>query len=155
MPKLPYKVERNKIGHGSLTWDGGERRSDRYGSVWLMPDHISSITGGGVPASLIEKSACGLAGQRGELIAVITQNRDSTHIGDLFRGISPSKPEIGEIIKLGNGTIFFETWPYGGVVVGLYPDDGRGHDWLDPKALYRAHEQTVDLFFHPTGGKDA
>ena len=29
------------------------------------------------------------------------------------------------------------------------PDDGRDYDWLDPKALYRCHEQTVRLTFDP------
>jgi hypothetical protein len=32
----------------------------------------------------------------------------------------------------------------------LEPDDGRRADWLNPKALYRCHEQTVRLLFRPT-----
>ncbi|WP_030472510.1 hypothetical protein [Lentzea aerocolonigenes] len=29
--------------------------------------------------------------------------------------------------------------------VGLAPDDDRDTDWLDPRALYRCHNQTVRL----------
>lgn len=37
----------------------------------------------------------------------------------------------------------------GGAQVGLRPDDGRDYDWLDIRALYDAHEQTVELYFQP------
>lgn len=32
-------------------------------------------------------------------------------------------------------------------MVGLKPEDGRKTDWLNPHNLYRAHEQTVRLYF--------
>jgi hypothetical protein len=43
--------------------------------------------------------------------------------------------------------------------VGLAPEDvdDRDTDWLDPRALYRAHEQTVRLVFEdaPPRGEPA
>ncbi len=76
-----------------------------------------------------------------------------THIGDLFRGVSPSTPKVGETIVLGTGTFFTEPtdWYAEGVkfslAFGLDPDDGRETDWLDINSLYRLHEQDVELYF--------
>jgi hypothetical protein len=33
--------------------------------------------------------------------------------------------------------------------IGVQPQDGREMDWMDPHALYRAHDQTVELSFEP------
>jgi hypothetical protein len=63
-------------------------------------------------------------------------------IGDLFHEVCPSKPEPGERVVLGEGTLFFSDEG-----VGLMPDDGRKTLWLDIRALYRLHNQTVTLFF--------
>jgi hypothetical protein len=43
--------------------------------------------------------------------------------------------------------VFTETDPDLGIpnAVGLAPDDRRHADWLDPRALYRCHNQTVRL----------
>ncbi|OIM94091.1 hypothetical protein BLN97_12520 [Bradyrhizobium elkanii] len=101
--------------------------------------------------SLIDvEAARAFEGRRGDLVAVVKETRESTHIGDLFRGVSPRTPEVGQIIALGSGTLIIEPAPEGGVMVGLRPDDGRDSDWLRIRALYDAHEQTVDLHFHPT-----
>ncbi len=35
--------------------------------------------------------------------------------------------------------------------IGLKPGDGRKTDWLDPKKLYRAHAQYVELYFKEIG----
>lgn len=136
------------LGTGILTWDGRERRSDRYGTVWLMNDgHTSMSTGD--PERLLDAAAVADAdGKKGRLVARVISVRQSTHIGDLFRGIYPIQPEEGEEIELGLGTAFCEQQHFG-VAVGLLPDDGRSHDWLDPKSLYRAHEQLVELRFDP------
>jgi hypothetical protein len=90
-------------------------------------------------------------GQRGRLVAEVLATRPSTHPGDLFHGWHPTTPEVGERIQLGVGTLFFEElWE----VAGLRPDDGRETFWLDPPALYRAHEQTVRLVFEPGAWPD-
>ena len=59
---------------------------------------------------------------------------------------------------LGTGTLFLNTVSEGGTTyhnIGLSPDDGRTKDWMNPRSLYRCHEQTVRLIFVPeaTGRK--
>lgn len=134
------------IGTGRLTWPRAERVGDRYGLVGLLLDGDSwSERDGWVQLDL------SAVGQRGSLQATVLETRESNHIGDLFRGFFPSTPDVGEVITLGTGTLFCEPWsrhePNFGV--GLQPDDGRRSDWLNPEALYRAHEQTVRLDFVP------
>ncbi|TSC81145.1 MAG: phosphoadenosine phosphosulfate reductase [Parcubacteria group bacterium Gr01-1014_19] len=122
-----------ELGTGVLSWNKSERVSDRYGSVILTPspDNEKSI-------SLIQVNA----GRRGRLVVIVKETRQSRHIGDLFHGVFPKTPKVGQKITLGEGSLFFED---GGV--GLHPDDGRGTQWLDICALYKAHEQTVTLCF--------
>jgi len=82
----------------------------------------------------------------GTLIAIVKETRPSGHVGDFFRGLQPSTPKIGERIELGTGTIFYDDHE----TIGLRPDDGRDRDWLDPRKLYRLHDQTVELYFVAT-----
>jgi hypothetical protein len=134
------------IGTGRLTWPRGERVGDRYGLVGLLLDgdslseHADWVR--------LDLSAVGL---HGSLQATVLETRQSTHIGDFFRGLYPSTPEVGEVITLGTGWLFCEALDSRppDLHVGLQPDDGRVSDWLNPEALYRAHEQTVRLDFVP------
>jgi len=138
------------LGTGILTWPAGERRSDRYGFVFLMMDGETSETSGG--DSILNKAALLKAqGRYGSLEARVIRPMKSTHIGDLFRGLYPTTPQAGDVIVLGTGTLVAAeaTW---GPLVGLEPADGRDTDWLDPPALYRAHEQFVTLVFVPDEG---
>jgi hypothetical protein len=132
------------LGEGALTWPRGERVSDRYGTVGLM------ATGQSYGDYFADYAFVDVhqvpEGSRGRLRATVLETRDSGHIGDLFRGLFPTTPEVGEVIDLGSGVVFYERVedaPY----IGLRPDDGRTSDWLDPQALYRTHEQTVRLEF--------
>ncbi len=90
-------------------------------------------------------------GLPGRLVAEVQATRQSTHVGDLFRGLRPETPEVGERIVLGEGRLFCQTVDReeGIEAVGCTPEpeDPRDSDWLDPRALYRAHEQTVRLVF--------
>ena len=124
------------IGTGKLNWRRHERVGDRYGTVCLMHEEDDGTF------DLPKYKGYG------KLIATIKINRESFHIGDMFHGFFPSKPEIGEKIVLGEGNIFYERDGYGDMV-GLKPLDGRHTFWLIPKALYRCHEQTVELYFEP------
>lgn len=150
MTKVQDKVH---LGAGTLTWSRAERVSDRYGSVYLMADGNNSLNHSAPAPSLVRQGMVDRwTGFRGDLLAVVVANRESTHIGDLFRGVAPRKPEVGQIIKLGTGRLFSEPAPEGGYQVGVSPDvDDQTTDWLDIRALYDAHEQTVELFFHPNG----
>lgn len=130
------RMDRIVLGTGVLGWNGHERRSDRYGyiSLFLSPDSDKAV-------SLSRR----LAGY-GKLVAKVLEIRKSYHIGDLFRGIFPETPEVGEEITLGEGWLSFT----GPTVVGLKPDDKRETDWLNPRSLYRLHQQTVELYFIPS-----
>lgn len=119
------------LGEGVLNWPRFERVSDRYGLVNLDSGNVQID---GPPPQT-----------RGRLAAIILETRPSSHIGDIFAGHAPSEPETGEEITLGEGTLF--RGAYGSV--GLEPYDGRETNWLDPKALYRCHSQTVRLVFYP------
>ncbi len=127
------------LGTGRLTWHPGERRTDRYGYVCLMTDDEEK-------APWLHR-AVDYDGKIGNLIAVIIETRRSTHIGDMFHGIGPVTPFVGEEIVLGTGTLRYYVSEYGWFNTGLEPDDGRETNWLDPKMLYRANEQTVELYF--------
>jgi hypothetical protein len=127
------------LGEGRLSWQRTERISDRYGAVILMHDGDSWTEPSGY--AVFDPA---LTGRRGTLVAEVLETRESTHIGDLFHGFSPTTPAVGEQIRLGSGTVFVEyvndIW-----TIGLRPRDGRDVFWLAPNALYRAHEQTVRL----------
>ena len=123
----------NELGTGVLTWSPGERISDRYGTVYLLSDLESNEVVGLTDTT---------EGKRGRLIAVVREIRISRHIGDLFHGVFPEIPEVGQKIVLGEGTLFFQD-----ELVGVRPEDGRQAHWLDIRALYRVHEQTVKLLF--------
>jgi hypothetical protein len=141
-----------ELGVGVLTWARGERVSDRYGSVFLMPEGQDSLTlrDNQTFTPLSRPSAITTSDGRGRLIAEILETRESTHIGDLFRGLSPTTPEVGDRLTLGEGVLFFDTEDWGDQV-GLLPDDDREIDWLDPRVLYQVHEQTVRLLFEQGG----
>jgi hypothetical protein len=134
------------LGKGVLTWNREERVSDRYGTVYLMEEGHTSLTTKSSP-SLVGAETPTLSGKKGKLVAVVLEARESTHIGDMFRGIRPRTPGVGQSIELGEGLLFTEPAYDGGLIVGLQPIDERNSDWLDPRALYDAHEQTVELFF--------
>jgi hypothetical protein len=129
-----------EIGTGVLDWDREERISDRYGSVMLIDRPQSSRK----PLSLRRSNE----GKHGQLLAVVREVHESAHIGDLFHEVYPSKPNVGDIILLGEGTLFFVADR-----VGLLPDDNRSNLWLDIHELYRVHSQNVTLFFDTGGAK--
>jgi hypothetical protein len=157
------RVLRVLIGEGGLNWPASERRSDRYGRVGLqrvgpMPATTEALAAGIEPGTLyptgdwILLSGMEAALAPGRLVAEVVETRQSGHIGDLFRGIGPSTPAVGERVVLGEGRLFFEEEDEGWLV-GLLPADGRADDWLDPRALYRVHAQTVRLYFEPSEGE--
>lgn len=135
------------IGQGAISWSRGERISDRYGVVGVFNENSMEQTvtkGAGLDLNKIEQ----ISGTKGQLVCEVIETRQSTHIGDIFNGFFPITPEMGEIIILGSGSIFHENTD-GFDYVGLEPEDERETFWLNPEMLYRAHEQTVKLYFIP------
>ena len=126
------------LGDGVLIWQSFERQSDRYGFVRLVQDHEGESQN--VPLSL-ENSE----GRVGRLIAEVLETRQPTRMCDVYRGLFTEKPDKGELILLGTGTLLAGK----DHAVGCEPEDGRETDWLDPDALYRCHGQTVRLHFVP------
>ena len=126
-------MSKKLLGVGVVNWDRDERVSDRYGLVKLTVDPSSDDT-------ISLKKVRG----KGKLIAKILETRQSPHIGDLAHGIKPGGSKEGEELILGTGTAFYEDG-----CIGLKPDDGRLEWWLNPKMLYKAHYQTVELYFEP------
>lgn len=136
------------LGTGRLTWLSSERRSDRYGFVYLIP-YGNSLSSENIPAVPLY-FPIELLATRGRLIAEVVEARESTHIGDLFHGVFPETPGVGERIVLGEGAFVVENSPHvQGPMVGTLPDDKRATLRMDIHALYRAHEQTVRLVFEP------
>lgn len=133
---------RTLLGTGVLNWPSVERVCDRYGIVYLLDsdekDSDLSIALKRLPE-----------GRLGRLIAIPTQTRESYHIGDLMRGFYPETPALGEELVLGEGRLFYEQVDAVGIAVGLCPVDNRQIDWLHGPTLYKAHEQTVQLYFEP------
>lgn len=142
------KNEKILIGKGSLSWNGAERRTDRYGSIGMFDENSvdNVITKGSYLDVDLIKSMEGISGS---LFVIVTETRDSTHIGDLFRGIFPQTPNVRDEFTLGNGKLFQFVTGDGYKYVGVEPHDGRKNDWLDVKTLYMVHEQDVELYFIP------
>ncbi len=133
------------IGRGKLTWMKSERVSDRYGAVWLMGVDETSLSGKATAQPLWFPPL----NQAGRLIARVIDARDSTHIGDFFRGIAPTTPLTGDVFLLGTGTASKET------VIGIDtfllcpPAKEQSSNWLNPYALYNCHESVVELIWLP------
>lgn len=130
-----------ELGTGVLNWSRQERISDRYGAICLLTSADPTID---EAISFIGRTSD--EGKCGKLVAVVKEARKSYHVGDLDRGVYPETPEVGKRIILGEGTLFFRD----GDTVGLRPNDGRLKLWLDIRALYNAHHQTVTLYFEPS-----
>ncbi len=138
-----------KVGFGIFTWNGEERRSQRYGFFALLSSNYNEDVRCSV--ELDREALNAFAGQRVRILAVVRATRESGHIGDMALKIKPSQPELGEEIELGVGTLQLEASPLmEGLVIGLQPSDGRHVFWLDPRKLYRLHDQTVDLYIETT-----
>lgn len=139
---------RQKIGFGVLSWDGAERRSNRYGSVHLddMPYEGQDV---GAKATL-DASVENFIGQRVRLTVKVLESRKSGHIGDLFLSIRPSQPDVGEEVDLGIGVLQLAPSYSALPAVELRPLDGRAELWIDPRKLYRVHDQTVELYAEHT-----
>lgn len=131
------------VGRGIFTWSKFERVSDRYGTCWLMSDGDTSLSNGFKKAEMWFP----INGERGQLIARVLDARESSHVGDFFRGLSPRTPKTGDILVLGSGEVFHEDQDGGICAVGIKPDDGRESDWLNPRALYDIHESLVELIW--------
>ena len=135
-------MARTLIGTGILDWQRFERQSGRYGAFALFApkDEDEHVVLAPQPE---------LVGAHGKLVVKVLKTRQSTHLGDWGRGISPATPTVGEEIILGAGALFFEDEGEEDdrlLAVGVRPADDE-YPWMDPGRLYRVHQQTVEVYF--------
>lgn len=140
-------MEKILIGTGALSWAKKERVTDRYGFVGLFNED-SEDKKIAEDAALLMKIIPPLLNKKFKMVAEVLETRKSTHIGDLQHGYRPVTPEKGDMIELGEG--YLQHYELDGCdYVGLKPIMAGKH-WMDAKALYRAHEQTVNLYLIPS-----
>lgn len=138
-----------QIGEGILTWASYEKITRRYGQVTL-----GGITSQGDVRGIQkwnEDVLWAMEGQWVKLWALVLESRGSGHRGDVDLGLTPSAPEVGETIVLGVGELTTYKSPWGdrtgfpSYYVGLRPAKHRSELWMDPRNLYRLHDQVVQL----------
>lgn len=134
------------VGHGVFGWNSAERRSNRYGAIHLSDSPYSEVK---ACKSYLHSELLPV-GKRVRITATVVEARDSGHVGDLFLCIQPSRPEVGEEVDLGVGVLATEEGWDGTPSLVLQPNDGRTDLWIDPRKLYRLHDQTVDLYIEET-----
>ena len=135
------------IGIGIFTWGGFERRSDRYGAIALVDKTYQDVT---VTTTVNNNALQQLNGKRVRLWAKVLEARESGHLGDLAHHISPSQPDVGEEIILGVGILRVLPREWACAQMALEPGDGRSTFWIDPRKLYRLHDQTVEIHAEET-----
>lgn len=135
------------VASGILTWDGAERRSDRYGSIHMVSE---------APANALEPVFYdmdilrSLVGKRVHLTCHVVRTRDSEHAGDQHHDIVPVTPNVGEIVDLGVGIFEMNSGWDGLPNLSIRPNDGRRCFWFDPRLLYRLHAQSVEVWMEET-----
>jgi len=129
---------------GVFTWNRHERVSNRYGS-FTMSDEYEAVV-------LFDRQRIeALVGKRVRITCKVTKTRQSEHIGDLFLGVFPSTPAVGEVVELGVGTLRLENDEQSQTPsIVLEPGDGRDELWMDPDKLFRLHEQNVEVTIEQT-----
>jgi len=138
MPSLLHTI----LGEGILSWHPSERRSKRYGSINLSDSNFNEDAK--AEFWLNQEGLGQLQGKRVRLWCIVLEERTSGHMGDLNLGLRPIRANRHEMIQLGVGILTLDCNPIG-TSIGLHPSDGRQHFWLDPRKLYRLHDQTVQL----------
>lgn len=138
---------KRSLGTGMVTWDRGERIDDRYGFIYFYEENSQGESVGSAEMDIVKAKELADREIRGKLVAEVRETRESTHVGDWFHNVYPTTPEVGEVIELSEvGTFVVTRNYYGDLAVGIRPDDGRDTLWMNIRALYRVHEQTVELF---------
>lgn len=153
--EIPFENELKTLATGILCWEASERRSQRYGFVFLCEKTYEGLAKASptLNVDLLNK----IEEKRVHLIAEILQARRSGHLGDAALNILPERPKNGQVFDLGIGKFVTETCESTPLKVqfGLEPSDGRPTLWLDPRILYRLHDQTVRILAIETAEPDS
>ncbi len=137
-------------GKGVFAWDSIERRTNRYGSFTLNDSPYNDIDK--VEVVRNDEVLNALVAKRVRVTAIVVENRPSDHIGDQFLGIKPPNPPtaVGTEIDLGVGVLMHAPDWAGNPAPVLMPIDGREELWIDPRQLFKLHDQTVEVHFEET-----
>lgn len=133
-----------RVASGIFMWTASERRSNRYGAFFITAKNYEGTAT--VKPALEEMRIATHLDHEVLITCVVDEARESGHIGDLFLGIQPSMPKVGETIALGVGVLRAGKADTGDMTLILQPIDGREELWIDPRKLYRLHDQTVRVF---------
>jgi hypothetical protein len=134
-----------KIGYGIFMWMSDERVSGRYGSFFLAPSTFDEKVN--VQAEMELHGP--FVGKRVKITVKVIESRQSGHAGDHFLHIKPSMPNVGEEITLGIGVLSTIN-RYFQLEYVLEPETSREINYIDPRVLYRLHDQTVEVFAEET-----
>lgn len=140
-----------KIATGIFCWTSTERRTARYGFAYAGDkNYLGDVD---VKPKYDMAAINKLVGSRVRLTCTVLKNRKSGHCGDKFLELVPSKPSIGDVITVAVGrfAVLEDNTSFNGVTFGVQPDDGRPVLWMDPKAFFRLHDQTVEFHAVPVG----
>jgi hypothetical protein len=137
------------IGIGIFTWNKKERVSNRYGSFFLSFESyegektkLDLDSFGILNLDLIKD----LTNKKVKVTCKVVETRKSSHIGDLFLKIFPTTPELNELVEF-DGILNSEIdQDMDSLCFILKPEDNRKELWIDPKKLYRLHDQTVEVY---------
>jgi len=135
-----------QLGEGILTWPPAERELGRFGSICLRQANTNQL----------RRFDTAPAGEIVRLAFTVEYVRAAILPPNEHLGIEPTTPCLGEEIDLGIGILFvLDLSGLGPVAVGILPTEQRlRHDqWLDPVALYKAHNQSGRLTAHPFLGR--
>jgi len=139
---------------GVFNWQRRERISNRYGGI-LLDQHAANVNEG-ESAPCVDLSALApLVGRKVRITATVLETRESYHIGDLFRDIYPSTPNVNDYVVLGRGDLIGIERDDNGCEQLIFRRESRRNeasDWMDPRKLYRLHNQTVELTIIPIEG---
>ncbi len=138
------------VGFGIFMWNGDERRSNRYGGFFMSD---STFNDGATVKPRLSPELKALVGKKVKVSCQVVEARESGHIGDLFLGVFPTIPDVGENVELGVAILDYDASSdpakYSDTIF-MVPSDDRGELWIDPRKLYRLHDQTVNLFIEET-----
>jgi hypothetical protein len=137
------------LGRGIFMWDAPERRTQRYGYVFVGTTTYENDVK--VTNEFNQTNAEKLKSKQVKLTVKVLENRKSGHVGDLFIDVFPTMPQIDEKIVLGVGKFTWRQNPYTptNYDMTIIPDDGRARYWI-PNNLYHLHDQTVEIYGETT-----
>ena len=125
------------LGKGTFAWTRQERISDKYSKFFLnnTPEYN-------------KKQLKQLEDKNGVLYARVIEGNESSHIGDIIRGlVQEDVPNQGQEFKLGRGSLIVDWDSNKNIEIGIQPKNDSSSDWLNPESMYQIHDCIVEVYF--------